>query len=429
MNFNYSISVLILAGMSFMAPGPASAQKNYGNTPDEFLPYGNFQVPYKWVFEEPQPYLGPNRSKPVPTDLKEVRIGFLGPLEGAPETPMGLHMLNGATLAMEEANAKGGYRGLPFVMMKHNDVGLWGAAANEIVKMDDEGVWAVLGSIDDINTHVALRVALKLELPMVNTGDPDPTLTETRIPWIIRVMADDRQLSYALAWHMHKEKGIKRVVVMRQANRYGRVGTMEYKDAATRVGCPPLFELQFAIGDTDFTPQLERMKRANPEAILIWGNPKESALVVKQIRAMGMKQPIYGGSRMVLPEFVEIAGKDADGIVIATPENPTLNDPLYLGFRKKYVQRFGAEPDFHASHAYDGMKILIQAIQIAGLNRAKIRDVLCDLKTFQFYKGVTGEIILDASWTDIGPVWLAQMRQGQYVYWPSPIEKPIPAYQ
>jgi hypothetical protein len=39
--------------------------------------------------------------------------------------------------------------------MAHSDAGLWGAAANEVIKMDEEGVWAWLGSIDDIVSHVA----------------------------------------------------------------------------------------------------------------------------------------------------------------------------------------------------------------------------------------------------------------------------------
>ena len=93
-------------------------------------------------------------------------------------------MMQGATLALEEANSKGGYKGIPYKMMIHNDVGLWGAAANEIVKMDDEKVWVWLGSIDDIVSHVAIRATLKLEIPMVCTGDPDPTFTETNIPWV-----------------------------------------------------------------------------------------------------------------------------------------------------------------------------------------------------------------------------------------------------
>ena len=68
-------------------------------------------------------------------------------------------------LAIEEANRKGGYHNIPFKLMVHNDVGLWGAAANEIVAMDDEKVWAWLGSIDDIVSHVAIRATLKLEIP------------------------------------------------------------------------------------------------------------------------------------------------------------------------------------------------------------------------------------------------------------------------
>ncbi len=64
-------------------------------------------------------------------------------------------------MAIEEANKKGGYHGIPYKLMEHNDVGLWGAAANEVVKMDDEKVWTWLGTIDDIDSHVAIRATLE----------------------------------------------------------------------------------------------------------------------------------------------------------------------------------------------------------------------------------------------------------------------------
>jgi hypothetical protein len=47
----------------------------------------------------------------------------------------------------------------------------------------------------------------------------------------------------------------------------------------------------------------------------------------------------------------------------------------------------------------------LDAIHKVGLNRALIRDVLTDLKTFQGYQGVTGEIILDGSWNDVGKIF------------------------
>jgi ABC-type branched-subunit amino acid transport system substrate-binding protein len=329
-------------------------------------------------------------------------------------------MLQGATLAMEEENKRGGYKGLPFKLLPHNDVGLWGAAANEVVKMDDEKVWAMIGTIDDINAHVAIRVALKLELPVVNTSDPDPTFTETRIPWVIRIISDDRQSCYALVNYIYLKNGHSRVAVIRADNRYGRVGVMEFRDAALREGYPLVLEVRFADGETSFTTQIERVINSNPDAVLLWGNAKETALILKQMRKMGMKQPVYGCDRLVNPLFLEIAGKDAEGVVTTCQYNPTADIPALKAFQKNYYERFGMEPDVFAAHAYDGMNIIIKSIHKAGLNRALMRDVLTDHTTFQGYQGVTGEIILDPSWNDIGKIWMGEVRDGRFEFFPPP---------
>jgi ABC-type branched-subunit amino acid transport system substrate-binding protein len=66
------------------------------------------------------------------------------------------------------------------------------------------------------------------------------------------------------------------------------------------------------------------------------------------------------------------------------------------------------------------MNIIIEAINKAGLNRVLIRDVLLDLKTFQGYQGVTGKIIFDKSWNDIGDIWMAEVRNGRFEFSPTP---------
>ena len=88
--------------------------------------------------------------------------------------------LHGAQVAVEEANARGGYGGKPFKLMLHNDYNnwqakavygdvrptdpaIWGSASDEAVKMAyDEQVWAIFGSISSESTHIALRVACLL---------------------------------------------------------------------------------------------------------------------------------------------------------------------------------------------------------------------------------------------------------------------------
>jgi ABC-type branched-subunit amino acid transport system substrate-binding protein len=295
-------------------------------------------------------------------------------------------------------------------------VGLWGAAANEIVKMGDEGVWAILGTIDDINSHVGIRVALKLEIPWMNTSDPDPTFTETNIPWVVRCIADDRQSSYALVHRIYKVEGLSRVAVLRANNRYGRVGVMEFRDAAVRVGNPIVLEVRYEDGETDFDAQLERVRNSNPDAVVLWGNALEMGLILNRMRELGMDYPVYTSDRGVNPLFVETAGKNAEGIITTCQYNPKADIPELKQFQKDYKERFGIEPDVFAAHAYDGMNITIDAIRKVGLNKTLIRDELTDLKSYQ---GITGEILFDATWNDVGRIFMAEIKDGDFIFTPA----------
>jgi branched-chain amino acid transport system substrate-binding protein len=422
MKISYEILVncILFLCMPFSWINGQNDSVNYGNIPDDLVAYDKYQKAYKYHFLEPTLFYGAGREKLPPTDLKEVRIGFLGPLEGSILEPMAKQMLQGSMLAIEEANKKGGYKGIPFKLMLHNDVGLWGAAANEVVKMDDEGVWAWLGTIDDINSHVAIRATLKLEIPNVNTSDPDPTFTETAIPWVIRTIPDDRQSNYALVNYIYRLKGHSRVAIIRTNSRYGRVGILHFIRSSTRIGFPVVIEERFMDGETNFKTQLERIKNTSPDAILIWGNARESGLILKQIRELGMNQPVFGSDRMVNSAFLEIAGKYAEGVVTTCQYNPDANDPKLKAFKINYYKRFGQEPDVFAAHAYDGMNIIIEAIHKAGLNRVLIRDVLTDMKTFQGYQGVTGKVIFDASWNNVRPIFIAEVSNGKFEFSPAP---------
>jgi ABC-type branched-subunit amino acid transport system substrate-binding protein len=212
----------------------------------------------------------------------------------------------------------------------------------------------------------------------------------------------------------------ERVAVIRANNRYGRVGIMEYSGVAVRMGHPMRIEERFDDGETDFSMQLNNIKRIKPDAILIWGNAKESALILQQIRALGMNQPVYASDRVVSEEFLQIAGDLAEGIVSTCQYNPEANNPALKKFQSDYFKRFGMQPDVFAAHAYDGMNLILAAINKAGLNRVLIRDVLTDLKTFQGYQGVTGTIILDGSWNDVGDIWMAKVKKGKFNYSASP---------
>ena len=398
---------------------------NYAQTPVDYEPFGGV-TPFKEHFLEQMEYTGPGRAIPEPEHVDAVRLGFIGPIMSTVsvatggrnnEEPLGIQMMMGTRLAIEQANARGGYlkRSVPFELVVANDNGLWGSSGNEIIDMAyKDGVWAILGTIDGANSHIAIRVALKAEMVMINTGDTDPTFIETNIPWVMRNINDDRQMGYLLLDYLFRKRDYQRVALIRASSRYARFGVREITDGARRLGRPITIEMAYAGGTEDFSLQLERMKATNPDAIVHWGPPREGGLILRQMREMGMDQPYFASDRHVSREFVEAAGEHAEGAWAAFPWDPRREDPKLAAFREAFRKRFGVEPDTYAAHAYDGMNLLIWAVQVAGLNRAKIRDVLAHRA--KPWPGVTGDFTFTAALDRADGAALARFEGGAWDY-------------
>ncbi len=106
-------------------PPPDRTVEPYAGTPQDLEPYQHFVKPYYENYTHPNIYTGSARDIPDPKDVREVRIGFLGPIAKQADQVYGLRMLHGAQMAIDEANARGGYGGKPFRLMVHDDYSNW----------------------------------------------------------------------------------------------------------------------------------------------------------------------------------------------------------------------------------------------------------------------------------------------------------------
>jgi ABC-type branched-subunit amino acid transport system substrate-binding protein len=402
-------------------------------------PYAKFRAPYDTNYTRPNIYMGAARNIPDPKDLTEVRIGFFGPIENNSETVLGQRMLHGAQLAVEEANASGGYGGKPFKLMLHNDynnwqakavygdvrptgAAIWGSASDEAVKMAyNEEVWAIFGSISSESTHIALRVALRAEVPVVSSANTDPTVPETTIPWFLGTMQDDRQQYLTLARRIYTELGLKRVAVLRASSRYGRYGLPKFLDASRRLGHPVVMEQIFQPGDKDYTKQLKVIRSSRPDAVFLIGDELEAAAILKQMRAAGMKQRAYGAFRTLGDTLLKEAGDAAEGFEAVYPYDPNRNDPHWIDFNHRFEDRFHEKPEQFASMAYDTMNLLLDSICKAGLNRARIHDALANIEG---YDGVTGHMVFDPNLKNTAPLYLGTVHNKTITYRVAVMEAP-----
>ncbi|MBI4584607.1 MAG: ABC transporter substrate-binding protein [Planctomycetes bacterium] len=431
-----AVQVPAAAPASVQAPAPAPAPPEalparfrYASTPEELLPYRHLKIYHEFFTAAPE-FRGAGREKPEP-EVEEIRIGFIGPLEDQdqPDLPPGFRsglrndikaelfgrpMLRAAQLAIEEANRAGGYKGKPFRLVRRTDLVQWGQTSNELSRFAyQDSVWAILSGVDSNHQHVLARADLKAEVPIVNAGSTDPTLLEHAIPWIVRVLSDDRQNAYVLLDAIFRVRGLSRVAVLRVNDRDGRVGVAEFVQGARRLNHPIVIEQRFLNGDRDFSSQLERIAQASPDALFLFGNPQELGMIVKEARRRGLAIPIFANDRCALTKFLETAGPAAEGVVAVSPFNPEGEEPAWLEFKRLYRERFGEDPNAFSAHAYDGMNLIIAAIRSAGCNRARIRDALFSMKSFD---GITGRLEFDSTSNNIRRPWLAEVRGGKFRY-------------
>ncbi len=429
-------------GSSAPRPGCVCGQHPPGQTPDrtvtpyagepaDLQPYAKFSQPYDVNYVQPNRYFGAGRDIPEPTDISEVRIGFIGPIEKQADQVFGLRMLHGAQLAIDEANARGGYGGKPFRLMVHDDYNnwqlgaeygperpttpsIWGSPSDEAVKMIyDERDWAIFGSISSESTHIILRVALRGEIPIVNSASTDPTIPETYIPWYFTDIQDDRVQCFTLARRIYTELGLKRVALLRVNNRYGRFGVIKFRDAARRLGHPVVIEQKYLPGDTDFRRELHIIQDSRADGIVVWGDEAQAAGIVQQMRELGMKQRVFGSYRTLGDELLKDAGPAAEGFEAVFPYDPSRTDAKWTGFGQRFESKYNEKPEQFAALAYDAMNALLASICKAGLNRARIHDALSQIYE---YDGVTGHMMFDPNNKNVSPMYLGTVKGGKITY-------------
>lgn len=397
-------------------PIEAKEYPYYGNTPDEMIPYKGVE-PYFRYWLTRLPFRGPGRDYPDPPGLKSLKIGLLSPASYGPEGARGERTRKGVLLAVEEENSIRTPNQLPFELIEKMDSPQWGSAANIAVEFKDHEVLGYLGTIDGDATHVALRASLKLETYMINTSDPDPTLTETQIPWLTRVFPDDRQQCWRLAYLVVRERGCKRIAVLRESSRPGRVGVMHFNHYIRRLGCPPVAHLLYEARGRDLTAQLQTIKNADPDAVLFYGQPEDIGYAVATFRAAGIKSQFFGFDRLKEDGFLRQAGAAAQGMTITYFFNPERKDKSWVDFIARFQKRWGAPPDIYAAYGYDGAKLMMEAINHAGPNRFRVQQYLGNLDEWD---GVTGHMIFDARWDNVVPISVAEYQTDHWVFQPFP---------
>ena len=307
-------------------------------------------------------------DKASSSDEKTLLIGGTGPLTGDYAT-YGISVQQGAQIAVDEINEKGGVNGYTVKLEIEDDQADPQQAVQAYAKLMDNGMNLSLGS-----TTSGACVALVKEAKEdgIVTMTPSASQKEaTAYDNNFRVcFLDPDQGTYSADFIKENNLATKVAVLYDKSNTYS-VGVYEaFAKEAEKLGLNIVTTQAFTdSSNTDFSSQIQAVKNSGAELLFMPFYQQEAAAVLMQAQGVLENVTYFGVDGMdgVLEKLGTENQAIANGVMLLTPFSASSSDPTVANFVAKYKEKYNATPDQFAADAYDAVYALCTAFEKAGL--------------------------------------------------------------
>jgi branched-chain amino acid transport system substrate-binding protein len=346
------------------------------------------------------------------------KFGLAGPFTGQYAT-YGSALKNGADIAVADLNAAGGVNGGQASYVVGDDLGDPKESVLVAQKfIDEKDILFVDGHMFSGATIAAGAKYETAGLPMISPSATNPDITNLG-KYIWRICITDAVQGADLAKYTVEQLGFKNIAIIYDDSDYGRGLADAYEAAVKANGGTITGREQYTAGDTDFKPQLTKIKGGNPQLIFLSGYYPEGSKIAIQARELGLKAQLLGSDGYASAQIIKLGGAAVEGMLISTFFDPSKQDPAVQKFVDAYKAKFNGDiPDYFSANSYDVIMLVAQAAKDAGSSsRAAIEDALLKMGT---YNGISGAIKFDANGDVQKPLDIVMVQGGALVTAPKP---------
>lgn len=337
----------------------------------------------------PQGSQGASQAK---TD-EPIKVGVVTSLTGI-FAATGKQVEAAVKTAAKEWNDKGGVNGRKIEVVIEDDQSKPDGAAAAYKKVLTQKPIAVWGP-SFTPLVMALGESIKSAKTPTFTSASAPAITKSGFEYVFRVRTDDIGSASALANYVTGELKPKRPAIIFANNDYGKGGHAILKAQLEKAGIQLVAAEQFNQGDKDVSAQLLKIKQANPDYILAYAVPPDSALVASQIKSVGLTAKVVTSSGFATPEVPRLAKDAVEGIVMQVDTLAGQDSKTAAWTEKVKAANNGVDVSFILTTNYDGAMIVFDILskQPNVKDGAALRDALLKVKG---YEGLSGRFNSDA---------------------------------
>jgi len=320
----------------------------------------------------------------------DLKIGFTLSLTGGTDD-YGKAARMGAELALQEYNDKGGYKGQKVEAVIYDDETKPAKGVENVTRLiTRDKVFAIVGPVNSGVALAIIDIAQKNQIPLMDTIATAEQVIERyqKAPknYIFRVSLNDGIQTSIMLDYINARK-YQRIGLMHDSTGWGQSG----RDTALRllkeanlnlVAGPEVFDQN----DSDMTAQLTKMQEGKADFIIAYSLAPAAVQIAKSMQKIGLKTPWTGTWGLIAPNFLKLGGKElVEGVMAVTsytPDHSANAKALHEKVETIFKDQGG---DFHpvaTAQTYDGVRLVLRALDKAGPDPQKVRDALEETDDF-----------------------------------------------
>ena len=346
-------------------------------------------------------------------DLDEITLAIVGPQTGD-NSEYGQSMKTAAQIAVDEWNEKGGVLGKQIKLVDYDDANSSEQAASIAEQIVGEpSISAVMGHFSRGVAMTAAEVYLEAGIALVNGSAAHMDYAKIG-DCIFRnnaIYTTDANTMLQIMEYL----GVEKFGVLNPNTDAGISVTTAVEEMLDRYGdkyAPQMVEPQlYEDGTVDFSATVSWFQEQGVEAVYSSGAYSATAPFIQQYRAKDPDVKFVMSAACFSKEFLELAGDDAEGVVLGTSFFYGSDNEHVKSFTEKYTEAYGSEPSTFAAQIYDATYAILYAIENG--QSADRADIVTNLASTDF-QGITGRITFDEEGNCPKQQVLLEISNGEY---------------
>ena len=328
---------------------------------------------------------------------------------------------------VDDINAKGGVGGQKLQLIVYDDGGDANNARTFATRLiEEDKIDAMVGGTSTGSTLAMIPVFEDAQIPFISLAGAIQIVEPVR-KWVFKTPHTDKMACEKIFGDL-KQRRLTTIAIISGTDAFGKSMRDQCVAVAPNWGITVAYEESYGPRDSDMTPQLTNIRnKAGVQAVVNPGFGQGPAIVTRNYRQLGINMPLYESHGVASKQFVELAGPAADGVrlpaaALLVADKLADNDPqkpVVVAYSRAYQQKTGQAVSTFGGHAYDGLMILVQAMQRAkSADKAKVRDEIEKTKGYVGTGGIVNMSPTDHLGLDLSAFRVLEIKNGDWTLVP-----------